>query len=118
VTEADGAPIGRHRQSGGKCRSKCWQTRAASISDRGMDQLAGSVVENPHGSHLNTFKSSAKARLIVCSNVIGRPQTGQMTSFVNVASPLIMNLWARWQVLAMRQINCAAALQKMAPTGT
>jgi hypothetical protein len=48
---------------------------------RGLDvQLTGSVVENPQGLHWNTFKFSANARLIVCSNVIGRPQTGQMTS--------------------------------------
>lgn len=42
-------------------------------------QLTGSVIENPH-SHRNTFRSSPNLRLIVLSNVIGRPQTGQMTS--------------------------------------
>jgi hypothetical protein len=67
----------------------------------GVIQLTGSVIENPHGLHLNTFRFSAKARQIVCSNVIGRPQTGQMTSFVNVASPLIVHLWARWQFPAL-----------------
>jgi hypothetical protein len=56
-------------------------------------QLTGSVVENPHGLHLNTFKSSAKARLIVCSKIIGRPQTRQMTSFVDVGSLLIAHPW-------------------------
>lgn len=57
--------------------------------DGGAVQLTGSVVENPHGLHLNTFRFSAKARLIVSSKIIGRPQTGQMTSFVDVASLLI-----------------------------
>jgi hypothetical protein len=42
-------------------------------------------MQNPQGLHFNTFKSSAKARLIVCSNIIGRPQTGQMTSTVGAA---------------------------------
>jgi hypothetical protein len=51
---------------------------------RGVVQLTGSVVENPHGLHWNTFKFSAKARLIMCSKIIGRPQMGQMTSFALV----------------------------------
>jgi hypothetical protein len=41
----------------------------------------GRAVENPHGLHLSTFRFSAKARLIVCNKIMGRPQTGQMTSF-------------------------------------
>ena len=58
--------------------------------DGGVVQLAGSVVENPHGLHLNTFRFSAKARLIVRTRIIGRPQTGQMTSFVDVGTSLIL----------------------------
>jgi hypothetical protein len=42
--------------------------------------LTGSVIENPHGVHSNRFKFSQKARLIICSKIIDRPQTGQMTS--------------------------------------
>jgi hypothetical protein len=57
--------------------------------DGGVVQLTGSVIENPHGLHLNTFKLSAKARLTVCSKIIGRPQTGQMTSFMLLTSSLI-----------------------------
>jgi hypothetical protein len=57
--------------------------------DGGVVQLTGSVVENPHGLHLNTFRLSAKARLIVCSKIIGRPQTGQMTSFADVRFSLM-----------------------------
>jgi hypothetical protein len=60
--------------------------------DSGVVQLAGLVVENPHGLHLNTFRFSAKARLIVCSRIIGRSQNGQMTSFVDVGPSLIMCL--------------------------
>jgi hypothetical protein len=52
-------------------------------------QLTGSVIENPQGLHWNTFKLSANARLIVCSNFIGRPQTGQTTSTVWTAFSLI-----------------------------
>jgi len=44
--------------------------------------LRGSVIENPHGVHSNKFKFSPKARLIICSKIIDRPQTGQMTSSV------------------------------------
>ena len=44
--------------------------------------LTGSVIENPHGVHSNRFKFSQKARLIICSKIIDRPQTGQMTSSV------------------------------------
>jgi hypothetical protein len=54
-----------------------------SRDDGGVVQLTGSVIENPH-PHLNTFRFSPKARQIVCSKIIGRPQTGQMTSFVDV----------------------------------
>jgi hypothetical protein len=63
-----------------------------SRDDGAVVQLTGSVVENPHGSHLNTFRFPPKARQIVCSKIIGRPQTGQMTSFVDVSS-LIGALW-------------------------
>ena len=41
------------------------QTRAALIVDGGVAHLAGSVVENPHGLLLNTFKFSPRARRIV-----------------------------------------------------
>jgi hypothetical protein len=50
------------------------------------------MVENPHGLHLNTFRFSAKARLIVCSEIIGRPQTGQTTSFADVRFSLMTYL--------------------------
>jgi hypothetical protein len=40
----------------------------------------GSVIENPHGLHLSTFRFSANARRIVWSNIIECPQTGQATS--------------------------------------
>jgi hypothetical protein len=43
-------------------------------------QLTGSVIENSHGLHWNTFKSSPIVRLIARNNIIERPQTGQMTS--------------------------------------
>jgi len=77
------------------------RARAASVRNDGVVQLTGSVVENPHGSHLNTFKLSPKARLIVRSKIIGRPHTGQMTSFVSVTSSLITHLWMRPQAPAM-----------------
>lgn len=54
-----------------------------------MVLLTGSVFKYPHGLHWNTFKFSAKARLIVCRRVIGRPQAAQMTSFVELGSLLI-----------------------------
>ena len=73
-----------------------------------MVQLTGSVVENPHGLHWNTFTFSPKARLIKRRKVIGRPQTGQMTSFVSLTPLLMMHLWMRWQVPAMTQINSPA----------
>ena len=41
------------------------QTRAALIVGGGVAHLAGSVVENPHGLLLNTFKFSPKAGRIV-----------------------------------------------------
>jgi hypothetical protein len=69
--------------------------RAALVGDGGMVQLTGSVVENPHGLHWNTFRFSAKARLIIYSKIIGRPQTGQMISFVGVTSSLITHLRMR-----------------------
>jgi hypothetical protein len=65
--------------------------RDLAASSGGVVQLTGSVVENPQGLHLNTFRFSAKARLIVCSNVIGPPQTGQMTSLMNVGFSLIVH---------------------------
>jgi hypothetical protein len=37
------------------------------LGNGGVVQLMGSGVENPHGLHLKTSKSSPKARLIVCS---------------------------------------------------
>jgi hypothetical protein len=39
--------------------------------------------------HLKTFRLSAEARLIVCNKIIGRPQTGQMTSFADVRFSLM-----------------------------
>jgi hypothetical protein len=70
-------------------------------------QLTGSVIESPHGLHWNAYKFSPKARLIVCMSVIGRPQTGQMTSLVvGVTSLLIIRVWMQWRVPAMMQINC------------
>jgi hypothetical protein len=50
------------------------------------------MVENPHGLHLNTFRFSAKARLIACSEIMGRPQTGQTTSFADVRFSLMTYL--------------------------
>jgi len=55
----------------------------------GFVHLAGSVVENPHGLHWNTFNSSANAGLIIARNIISRPQTGQMTSFCGATFSLI-----------------------------
>jgi hypothetical protein len=75
--------------------------RGSAGFDGGVVQLTGSVVENPHGLHWSTFKFSAKARLIVCSKVIGRPQTGQTTSFVLVTSSLMAHLWTRRWIPAM-----------------
>jgi hypothetical protein len=43
-------------------------------------QLTGSVIEISHDSHWNRFKSSPIVRLILRSNIIERPQTGQRTS--------------------------------------
>src|SRR6266404_6671632 len=51
--------------------------RAALIGGGGVVHLAGSIVENPHRLHLNTFKFSPKARRIVGTNVIGHPQMGR-----------------------------------------
>jgi len=69
--------------------------------------FTGSVIENPHGLHWNTFKFSANARLIVFKNVISRPQTGQMTSFSGVTSSLIFASIHATAVPAMTQINRA-----------
>ncbi len=72
---------------------------------RSVFALTGSVVENPHGLHLNTFRFSAKARLIVCSNVIGRRHPGQITSFVDVGSSLIGYLWTQSRAPSLMLIN-------------
>jgi hypothetical protein len=72
-------PLRRPQRLG---RFAMWLVALTSRHDGGVVQLRGSVVENPHGPHLNTFRFSPKARQIVCSKIIGRPQTGQMTSFV------------------------------------
>jgi hypothetical protein len=39
-------------------------------------ELSGSVIESPQGLHLNAYKFSAKARLMICK-LIGLPQTGR-----------------------------------------
>jgi hypothetical protein len=57
----------------------------------GVVQLTGSAIENPHGLHWNAFKFSAKARLMVCRNTIGRPQTGQMVSLIGVGPSVILD---------------------------
>jgi hypothetical protein len=58
----------------------------------GIVQLTGSVMENPHGLHWNTYTLSEKACLIVCRNVIVRPQTGQTTSPVGAAFSVMAHL--------------------------
>jgi hypothetical protein len=95
-----GALIERRRQEA-CAAAHGWRPPVASAGGGGVVQLTGSVVENPHRLHWNTYKFSAKARLIVCSKVIGCPQTGQMTSFVGVTSLLIAHLWMRWRVPAL-----------------
>jgi len=54
----------------------------------GFVELSGSVIESPHGLHSNACTFSAKGRLMICK-VIGRPQTGQPTSSLDVKSSLI-----------------------------
>jgi len=54
----------------------------------GFIELSGSVIESPHGLHSNARRFSAKGRLMICK-VIGRPQTGQPTSSLDVKSSLI-----------------------------
>jgi hypothetical protein len=76
-----------------------------SLGSRWVVLPTGSAFEYPHALQWNTFKFSAKARRILCSKVIGRPQTGQMTSFIDVRSSLIAHSWARWLVPAMTEIN-------------
>ena len=101
MIKANDALIKRRRQSGGGSPAHGWRPRVASGGGGGVVQLTGSVVENPHCLHWNTYKFSAKARLIVCSKVIGCPQTGQMTSFVGVTSLLIVHFWMRSRVPAL-----------------
>jgi hypothetical protein len=47
-----------------------------------------------------------KGRRIVYTSVIGRTQTGQMTSLISVTSSLVLHLWMRRRIPAMTQINC------------
>ena len=54
----------------------------------GAVQLAGSVIENPHGLHWNTFRSAANANHV--ASFIICPQIGQVTS-MGVASVRIFN---------------------------
>jgi hypothetical protein len=110
---AGGKRLGTLANAPARCEDRlpaihCWRARSACVLNGGVVQLKGSVVENPQGLHLKTFRFSPKARLIVRSTIIGRPQTGQMTSFVDVTSSLMMRLWMRWQVPAMTQINSFA----------
>jgi hypothetical protein len=58
----------------------------------GVGQLAGSVIEKPHGLHFHTYKLSAKPRLISCNKVIGRPQTGQIVSVSGVMFCVTLDL--------------------------
>jgi hypothetical protein len=101
MIEANDALIKRRRQSGGGSPASRRLRRIASVGGGGVVQLTGSVVENPHGLHWNTYKFSAKARLMTCSKIIGRPHTGQTTSFVSVTSSLILHLRMRCRVPAM-----------------
>jgi hypothetical protein len=66
-------------------------------------QLAGSVIEKPHGLHCHTYRASANARLIVCNKIIGRPQTEQITSLAGTAGSIIPYLSMRHRVLSMRR---------------
>jgi hypothetical protein len=67
------------------------------------------VVKNPHGLHLSNFRFSAKARLIVRNRIISRPQTGQMTSFVDKGLCSLIRdcrlFCTRWRTLALISIN-------------
>jgi hypothetical protein len=91
-------PVGARFGSPAELHAAHQRITKLTAGERGRVQSAmvglwGSVVENPHGLHWNTFKLSSKARLIVYRNVIGRPQTEQMTSLVGVISSLILYLW-------------------------
>jgi hypothetical protein len=69
-----------------------WRVAVVALTfrdDGGVIELTGSVVENPHGLHLNTFRLSAKACLIVCNKIIGRPRDRTMTLFADARFPLM-----------------------------
>jgi hypothetical protein len=55
-------------------------------------QLTGSLVEKPQGLHSNTFRLSANARRMVRTNLMDRPQTGQITSLDVVTCSLMRAL--------------------------
>jgi hypothetical protein len=78
-----------------------------------VDQLAGSVIEKPQGLHLNTYRSSAKARLISCSSVIGRLQTGQTFLISGVCLSVIALDLACYRSCRILSTTAGSALRKI-----
>jgi hypothetical protein len=70
-------------------------------------QLTGSVIEKPHGLHCHAYRFSAKARLISCSKIIGRPQIGQIVSAVGGVSSAIAQHYVRSGHPTLRKIKGA-----------